>query len=281
MVQLLNSAVLESTSPRDKFIFVSESTLPVKPFYEVYNALTWDANSDFCIYPTDHWVQLSLAQNLQALIVKHSQWMVLSQAHARTMVQAWPTIKAGFTTHSWSIPVYHESTKGPWGKITNPAGVLPLPMCIDEWSFFGTIYGAFLDKGQAQMSPDLLPGLSATPLHMRGAGSTPYTTVQQGTCRTFAFWDASEFGSSKLITDIVQDWPWSKFSCFPKCDSSHPAEFEALSDRGVMALRQSRYLFARKFMPQIMSVDQFQRIILSRGVTAPTNVTQAQPAWGR
>jgi hypothetical protein len=73
MVQLLSVAVMESQSSRDKFVFLSESTLPTKPFGEVYNALTWDTNSDFCVYPTDHWVELELAQNLHALVVKHSQ----------------------------------------------------------------------------------------------------------------------------------------------------------------------------------------------------------------
>merc|ERR1719424_481379 len=96
MVQLLRSATLESSSARDKFVFGSESTLPVKPFREVYSTLTWDTNSDFCIYPTDHWVQLQLAQNLMALMVKHSQWVVLNKAHADTMVREWGLMNAGF-----------------------------------------------------------------------------------------------------------------------------------------------------------------------------------------
>jgi hypothetical protein len=260
MVQLLQAAMTESASPRDKFVFLSESTLPVKPFAEIYNALTVDTNSDFCVYPTDHWVELELAQNLHALIVKHSQWVVLNQAHAQAMVYAWPSVSAGLNGQSWSIPVYHGPKKGPWGKITNPAGVLPLPMCIDEWAFFSTIFGAFVDKGEWSMPLDGLPGFSAPPLQLRGAAHL--TTTTQGTCRTFAFWDATEFGGSKLVSEIAQDWPYSKLSCFPRCDSTHPAEFAAISDRGVLALRRSRYLFARKFPENVMTVDQFQRIIL-------------------
>jgi len=272
MVQLLQSALLESTSPRDKFVFLSETTLPAKPFWDTYNTLTWDMNSDFCIYPTDHWVELELAQNLRALIVKHSQWVVLNQAHANAMVANWPAVKNGLHGHSWSIPVYHQPKKGPWGKITNPAGVLPLPMCIDEWAFFATIYGAFVDRGEWNLGQDGLPGFSAPPLQLRG--SAHLTSTTQGVCRTFAFWDASEFGGSNLINEIAQDWPWSKLSCFPRCDSTHPAEFAALSDRGVVALRRSRYLFARKFPENVMTLDQFQRIILSRTVP-PAPVPQA------
>lgn len=262
MVQLLQSAVLESVSPRDKFVFLSETTLPVKPFADVYNTLSWDMSSDFCVYPTDHWVELELAQNLRALIVKHSQWVVLNQAHAHVMVQQWAGVRNGLQGHAWSIPVYHEPRKGPWGKITNPAGVLPLPMCIDEWAFFATIYGAFVDRGQWNLGQDGLPGFGAPPLQLRG--SAHLTSTTQGICRTFAFWDASEFGGSNLINEIAQDWPWSKLSCFPRCDSTHPAEFAAISDRGVVALRRSRYLFARKFPDNVMTADQFQRIILSK-----------------
>jgi len=261
MVQLAQSAVAESYSPRDKFVFLSETTLPVKPFLDVYNTLTWDMNSDFCIYPTDHWVELELAQSLRALIVKHSQWVVLNQAHAQTLVNSWASVRQGMQGTSWSIPVYHEPRKGPWGKITNPAGVLPLPMCIDEWAIFATIYGAFVDRGQWTLGQDGLPGYGAPPLQLRG--NAQLSTTTQGICRTFAFWDASEFGGSNLVNEIAQDWPWSKLSCFPRCDSTHPAEFEAVSDRGAVALRRSRYLFARKFRESVITMDQFQRIILA------------------
>lgn len=271
MVQLLQAAVLESTSPRDKFVFLSETTLPAKPFFDVYSKLTADTTSDFCIYPTDHWVQLELAQNLRALIVKHSQWMVLNQEHAKTMVAAWPSLKQSFNGYTWTIPVYHESKKGPWGKITNPAGILPLPMCVDEWAFFGTIYGAFVDQGQMSMAIDALPGFAKPPLKFRDfAGAAQTTTFHQGNCRTFAFWDAEEVGVSSMMNEIAQDWPWTKFTCFPKCDSSHPAEFAALSDRGAIALRKSRYLFARKFTSQVMTLDQFKRIILAKVIPAST-----------
>jgi len=267
MVQLLASAIVESRSPRDKFVFLSETTLPVKPFWDIYNTLSWDQSSDFCVYPTDHWVELELAQNLRALIVKHSQWVVLNQMHAYVLVQSWPSVRADLQGQTWSIPVYHEPRKGPWGKITNPAGVLPLPMCIDEWAVFSTLYGAFVDRGQWSVSKDGLPGWSAPALQLRGGPHLQSTT--QGICRTFAFWDASEFGGSNLIDEITQDWPWSKLSCFPRCDSTHPAEFTAVSDRGAIALRRSRYLFARKFPDTVITLDQFRRIILAASVPSP------------
>merc|ERR1719498_2281171 len=133
------------------------------------------------------------------------------------------------------------------------------------------------------MGPDLLPGLGNTTLYFRG--NPDIISKHQGTCNTFAFWDASDIGFSHLINGIVRDWPWSKISCFPKCDSSHPAEFQSLSDNGVTALRNSRYLFARKFTKSVVSLDQFRRIILSKSQskTTPKTVPASQetPQWMR
>jgi len=42
-------------SQYDKFVFVSNSTLPVKPFHEVYSTLTAKADSRFCVFPQQEW----------------------------------------------------------------------------------------------------------------------------------------------------------------------------------------------------------------------------------
>lgn len=145
---------------------------------------------------------------------------------------------------------------------------MTLPGCIDEWAIFGTIFGAFVDDGKSQVGTEDLPGYSGEQsLVIRGVPKI--TASIQGTCRTFAFWDASDFGYSNLIDNIVKDWPESKLTCFPKCESSHPAEFQVLSDRGVFSLRISRYLFARKFPEDVMTLDQFQRFILEKDVDLP------------
>jgi len=52
MVRLLDAALLVSGgSPADKFVFLSESTLPVKPFAWIYKGLTGNQNSDICVSP--------------------------------------------------------------------------------------------------------------------------------------------------------------------------------------------------------------------------------------
>lgn len=254
MVQLLRAAIAESGSPRDKFVFVSESTLPVKPFAEVYNALTATHDSDFCIYPEDHWVRLRLKQGVTGLLVKHSQWVVLNVDHARTMVERWPSVSAGVNSPMWSVPVYTGSSNA--STLSGSSG-LPLPMCVDEWAVFTTVFGAIIDWGDSQQAT--LPGFGPKPLVVG------YGSAEQGACRTFAFWRADEGEAGGIAREITTDWPESKLSCFPSCPETHPADFVALSDRGARVLRHSRFLFARKFSPgQVPSVEQFNRIFMAR-----------------
>lgn len=46
-----------TTSPLDKFVFLSDSTLPSKPFQEVYSKLTHKADSRFCVFPQQEWAR--------------------------------------------------------------------------------------------------------------------------------------------------------------------------------------------------------------------------------
>jgi hypothetical protein len=59
----------------DKFVFLSESTVPVKPFANVQFELTIEraTTSDFCITPKSEWAHNN---------VKHHQWIVLHRSHA-------------------------------------------------------------------------------------------------------------------------------------------------------------------------------------------------------
>jgi hypothetical protein len=41
--------------PHDKFVFVSDSTIPVKSFSHVHWSLTTEADSHFCIFPREQW----------------------------------------------------------------------------------------------------------------------------------------------------------------------------------------------------------------------------------
>merc|ERR1719443_902182 len=106
MVQLLKAATAESRSPGDKFAFLSDATLPVKPFPILYNALSADQNSDICVAPADQWLYMRYgpSSSRRALLVKHSQWAVLNRDHAGALVQRWAEV--GSKRGAWLVGVF-------------------------------------------------------------------------------------------------------------------------------------------------------------------------------
>lgn len=264
MVQLLRSAILESASANDKFVFLSESTLPVKPFSHIYSTLMSNQASDFCVFPAKHWLRLrfddpgkSGDSPFHSLLVKHGQWVVLNQEHADTLTNSWTTVVNGVNHTHWSIPVWSDET----GGVLTP-GKLPRSVkdrvCTDEWAIFGTIYGTIVDYGQQNIHLKDFGGRDAT-LQLRGRESGT-----QGMCRTLTYWDVSEapVGTDAVLHQLLKDGE-SRLSCYPKCQGFHPAEFMALSDAGVLALRRSSFIFARKFRKDSISMQQFMNFILS------------------
>lgn len=263
MVQLLRGAVQVSTSPNDKFVFLSESALPVKPFDMIHETLTSNQDSDICVAPTDYWVQMKggFGFGKHALLVKHSQWVVLNTEHAWKMVNKWPQTKIG---DSFSVSVRSSSNssgmnmKPVRGQVSGDG----LP-CTDEWSIFATLFGVILDEGQQGIP---MKGFGDGTLWLRPPHGRLLDAPAQGVCRTFAVWhtDHSTMEGGRLAAELLKYYPSTKLSCLPKCEGTHPATFTRISDVGVSALRRSRFLFARKFGKNVMSIDQFTRIILSR-----------------
>jgi len=262
MVQLLRHAVAESQNPNDKFVFLSETTLPVKPFAEVYNTLAHDANSDFCFYHSEQWARLHSAERGDsAVLLKHSQWVTLSQAHANLMIQRWAQVSEELVAY-WSVPM------GAAGNVADMASSVSITrsidQCADEWAVFGTIFGAIVTGGAESVH---FPGLNGSPLFVSGWQTQGR---DQGSCRTFATWGwSSGFSSLNVAREIMADAPQSMLSCFPTCPSSSPAAIELISDRGLTVMRNSQFLFARKFAAKTVTPDQFNRIILNN--VAPVN----------
>merc|ERR1712150_230906 len=104
-------------------------------------------------------------------------------------------------------------------------------------AFIATVFGA-VAVGDGERK---IPGFGGGLLHMEG----PKSWVQQGRCRTFAYWAQDDAEFIKLASDIRSDFG-SEISCFPKC-YRRPASISKLSDRGLMLVRHSPFLFVRKF----------------------------------
>lgn len=260
MVQLLSVALKDSDSPRDKFVFVSDTTLPVKPFAVVQEVLTEHENSDICVQGNAGWREYPIpgVKAFKGLLVKHSQWVVLNQAHARRMVETWTKIKP--TEYGkFQVPVLPVQGD----KLTSDYAALPLKQfrtnsedlpvgCTDEWAIFATLFGALPTSRETDIE---LPGFGAE-FHVRGE----VASNGQGKCRTFAYWQGG--GQITSNTDAV-DLVSRLGDSLKGGESTHPAEFSVLNDEKVKALRDSNFLFARKFRNKGITLNQFQRLILS------------------
>lgn len=254
MVSLLKGAIADGGTPNDKFIFVSDSTLPVKPFNEVYHVLGKTTDSDMCVFPIDHWGEAAF-NNKRAVLVKHHQWVILNYEHAQVMVQTWGSVDS---QGQWSVPIRTPTYSEP--LIYNAEKFSRAPIanwCADEWAFFATIFGAIPDNGSASTK--------ISGYRDRNGGNTlmlngPGTTKMQGTCRTFAFWSDVDPDAAKLAAQLAKGHPHNVLSCWPSC-TYRPAEVEKLSNDGLLQMRRSPFLFARKFSNTI-KLPQFRDIIL-------------------
>jgi len=251
MVQLLRAASAESQHHGDKFVFISDTTLPVKPFAFVYDALTQNPYSDICIEPRSEWLWLSNKRSpgRTAALVKHSQWVVLSQEHARRMVRRWPHMSRGVGSH-WSVPVWPAAKREDYTE--EDFGSLPQhSLCTDEWAVFAALFGVVMT---ARTSEEM-PGLSSQVLNIQA--DTPEDG--QGVCRTFVTWGESVARDSSRVAQKLSQM----LSCFPNCLSSHPAHFTRMTYEGLQVLRASNFLFARKFPSGVVDKGVFARAILA------------------
>lgn len=270
MVQLLRSAIGESASPHDKFVFVSESTLPAKPFSIIYHDLMLHQQSDICVGPSDDWLGLTLRQNFppyaaeRAYLVKHSQWVILTPDHAREMIMNWDKVKQGdWPDTVWSVPIWHtpeaggSKSSGTPSKLPSGSIFKEVRVCADEWAIFATLYGAVVDNGLPKVT---VPGFSTNTLQMHGQ-------AVQGMCRTFVYWGQERYhyysqDGSQLVKQITAD-PSTVITCAESCPGSHPGAFLMVSEQSATAIRRSSFLFVRKFDRDSLPLERFRRIILA------------------
>lgn len=265
MVQLLKAAMIQSTTPHDKFVFLSDSTLPIKPFNLVYDELMATGSSDFCIEGSAHWPKVLFTNLVSARLVKHSQWVVLNRDHARILVRDWPLKSIHTGVEYWGVPLGPStSPDGHGGAVPPFLSLAQISLCTDEWAVFASIFGAVgLDPGRHTSAHEsIIPGLGAGPLKLDDG-----LEDSQGVCRTFVSWDgvkgATESSSKHLMRELRYDSPSTQLSCDPDCKGSHPETFTAISSNSLRKLRNSPFLFARKFHRNVPTLDEFRQIILA------------------
>jgi len=251
MNQLLASALQDdpnSANPEDKFVFVSDSTMPAKPFSHVYQRLIQRAGSDFCMFPAKDWADEPV-QGGHKLAVKTHQWIVLSRSHSERSVRLWKEGVMHDLTTNFRLNkarLWQNPTNRTFGDNHNFG-------CLDEYWHMYVLFGPWTITDTEKSS-------EATEYHYADLTNSPVRIRAdagwQGTCDTFALW--SEYRTTPFEMTHGKsksgENPWMKLYSsldvisIPHDSSTGPAWWDTISRQGIKAIRDSDFLFVRKFI---------------------------------
>jgi len=272
MHQLLKHALNASPNPHGgvplKFIFLSETTLPMKPFADVHKELGREDFTDICFYPftpdapgplgglqsiiggrsVKHW-PWSMALDPHGAARKlelplHSQWVVLRRNDAEAFVQEWVPGQSGKT--GWAVPLKGGHFEGENRTVPSKTFVGTVTQSLDEYATFASIYGAYQSNGQQDIYYPAM-GLSI--------GAQVSHLSYQGRCRTHVPW----------LEEELPDCPDMKYtnSSFMTNKTGHSPIVIDSADRCLLQqMRDSWFLFMRKFAIGSVRRDDFHETIL-------------------
>lgn len=248
MNQLLSTALGKNGAgnPADKFIFVSDSTLPAKPFQAVYGKLAARQGSDFCIFPTQEWADVRNAGVVE-VAPKHHQWIILSREHAQGSSSMWAAgklhdfmarFRMNHLGYTWMNNTFADSRN--FG-------------CLDEFWHMAAIFGSIKQPIGSADQDVHLPNFVGGPLRVSARAGW------QGTCDTFVMWskylgalagatmDRSSFEKFHMSLD--------RASVPHGGNNQRPGWWDTISMHGIRAIRQSDFLFVRKFIDKPALAD--------------------------
>lgn len=252
-----------ATGP-DKFIFVSDATIPFKPFEVVFQSLMHNSHSEFSIHGPAAWARTNVNGSVLA-IVRSSQWSVLNRFHAQKFVDVWRPMSeqdsdAGTQANSdvgWTLNVH----RGPFRNqpIMLSRRAFDPPLCTDSEAVFASIFGVFIVDSWPP-KPMNFPGLGVVDFAAR---------APQGRHRTFwAFEDSNDSLYMQLLADAG--------SSLVPGSGSHPATIKNISETALDLVRESPYLFGRKFVQGSVSLDSYcSRVLARRSVPPDPTVARA------
>eukprot|EP00930_Biecheleria_cincta_P012741 TRINITY_DN11709_c0_g1_i2.p1 TRINITY_DN11709_c0_g1~~TRINITY_DN11709_c0_g1_i2.p1 ORF type:complete len:406 (+),score=38.47 TRINITY_DN11709_c0_g1_i2:38-1255(+) len=210
-IQLLTQALASGPGKgsMEKFLLLSDSTLPLKPFSYVLRELSKSVKSDFCIYPlcpsnectVEHFGQhnfwakgVATSTRKVASLPMSSQFFVLNRQNATTLASRWGRPESRplgtLTVQRWNEtnrhPYVYTATQPVWnisiiGKANDDerkslANFTGWDSCIDEEVVFSMIFGAVVfDENKITDVPGF-GKLFSDEKHM---------TMPQGVCRSY------------------------------------------------------------------------------------------------
>jgi len=238
MNQLLGHALNNdpgTENPADKFVYVSDSTLPSKPFSQVYATLATRQGSDFCAFPTNEWADIPSPGGGLEIGVKVHQWIVLERLHAVNACIMWASgknhdmmqrFRMNYAQYVWSNNTYADSRN--FG-------------CLDEFWHMAALYGTLTHVNAAQDAVVSLQAFTNTPLRVTASAGW------QGACDTFVMW-------AKYLHAPGNNPFWDLHKSLDPASVPHggndqrPGWWDKISSYGLQAIRQSGFLFVRKFI---------------------------------
>jgi len=229
----------------EKFLFLSGSDLPVKPFSEIYRTLLENNDSDFCLQSIRRW-QSTIVENRSLSLVKHNQWAVLNRPHAETFAKEW--VNPGRHSGRWSFLLRGRkfSKKNIYVFVEYKSN-----RCADEFAVFATIFGIVGEH------PDV--GLGYCPLSQKLSTCDKFKELQNlSRCRTLQVFNKSSATMAALLKND------NSASSYQKRPHGHPVEWETVSTQVLRKLRETQFLFVRKVLEKAVVLSDFCRVILDR-----------------
>lgn len=243
MNQLLNIALQDVHShSSDKFAFVSDSTLPGKSFAHVYAALSSRPGSDFCVFPSKEWADNYNGGQI-AMLPKHHQWSVLGREHAQRSWSLWSNGKM----HDIMFQFRMNSQPLTWRN--NTFADQRNFGCLDEFWHMAALYGV-LYAAPNQNSVTSLQMFTGSQLQLSSSAGW------QGKCDTFVIWAKYMGADSGVSNPFYRLMNSLDPNSMPHNGNNvRPGWWDKMSKTGMAALRNSDFLFIRKFIDKPFLTD--------------------------
>uniref|UniRef100_A0A7S1RNM0 Uncharacterized protein n=1 Tax=Alexandrium catenella TaxID=2925 RepID=A0A7S1RNM0_ALECA len=98
---MLSTSHLPEAGVMEKFMVLSDSTLPVKPFPIIFGELASTRESYYCFNNKEQWSKGSV-DGVPMALPKHQQWVTLNRSEAALLVSKWKPV---VTYQGWDVPL--------------------------------------------------------------------------------------------------------------------------------------------------------------------------------
>jgi len=267
----------------EKFVFVSESTLPLKPFQNVFQSLTKDEDSHLCFMGPKAWPSAWVGQ-ARVFMPKHSQWGIITRRHAEKFAHRWHKVYANGSFIVQARPREMERRNEEMHfqhaehKTLLSTAFSGGSGCADEMAVYSSLFYTFQPWALKETS---LSGLGveireSPPLVFKtGLNDSTWAELSKrplymprSRCMTFQLWQGSiehrETCKDPELRKLFNAFAEDEMIVLGGAHSggAHPYTFAGLTLKSLSALRSSPFLFGRKFAPELPDKGFYDTLIM-------------------